>query len=270
MKNPPVYSPEELAKILLLEEYSLPYDYEDGQLVLPADTAKSLSFLLQKEQEEGQRYEIFAEFDYRQMFDDLCAFLDDQKIPYKIWEKQQDPGEDYAKAPALKESVFYVYLRLLDFERTQALLREQAKQQAIYKEADYHLRRYSDEELMEILEQPEDWQALDVVAARYLLNERGHDISEEEAELMRQHRMIQLRQPRALTSKERRDGYLTAIILGPLGFFWGYHYYSDQRLLPNGRKVLNFAPQARYEGMRMMMISLSWSLLAGLILYYML
>ncbi|WCL80452.1 hypothetical protein PPO43_10775 [Saprospira sp. CCB-QB6] len=270
MKKSPVYSPDELAKILLLEEYSLPYDYEDGQLLLTEETAENLAVLLQKEQEEGQRYEIFAEFDYRQMFDNLCAFLDAQKIPYKIWEKQQDPGEDYARAPALKDSAFYVYLRLVDFESTQALLREEAKAQSIYKEADYHLRRYSDEELMEILERPEDWQVLDVVAARYLLNERGHNITEEEVELMRQHRMIELRQPRKLTAKERRDGYLSAIFLGPLGLFWGYHYYSDRRLLPNGRKVLNFAPQARAEGIQMMMISLSWSLLLGLILYYLL
>jgi len=270
MKNSPVYSPDELAKILLLEEYSLPYDYKDGQLLLTADTSKKLGFLLQKEQEEGQRYEIFAEFDYRQMFDNLCAFLDGQKIPYKIWEKHQDPGEEYALVPALTDSAFYVYLRLIDFERTQALLREEAKAQSIYKEADYHLRRYSDDELYAILEQPENWQILDVVAARYLLNERGKNITEEEVELMRQHRLIELRQPRKLTTKERQNGYLTAIFLGPLGFFWGYHYYSDRRLLPNGRKVLNFAPQARSEGIQMMMISLSWSLLAGLILYYLL
>jgi hypothetical protein len=154
-----------------------------------------------------------------------------------------------------------------DFVKVNALLKEDARKQNIYKESDYYLRGLSNQELVEILEEPDQWHIVDVVGAQYLLDERGVTYTDDDVELMRLHKMIQLRRPKTASRSNLILGYLLSVCFGILGIFMGLYYLNDKTVLPNGRKVLTFDRQSRVHGLRMTQISLVWSIV-GIILAF--
>ncbi|QJX47701.1 hypothetical protein HMJ29_12415 [Hymenobacter taeanensis] len=149
---------------------------------------------------------------------------------------------------------FVVKLRQEDFEA--ARLAEEQTNETLTASVpiDHYLYSFTDGELLEILAKPDEWNNLDVTLARQLLRQRGHDVSPDVVQLLRQRRLVELAKPEESQKTWILAGYLMAILGGIVAVFIGWHLFKHQKQLPTGEKVLAFAPTDRQHGLRIFIL----------------
>lgn len=251
---------EALSIVLLLEEYRIPYEHNGEKIALPKKYHQQVDKILIDEEERQQEWLNFSRYESKILLKNITDLLDHHGILYKTIKFDTAVDEAYM---TMNEMTTHYTLSLMakDFVKVNTLLKEDARKQNIYKEDDYYLRGLSNQELVEIIEEPDQWHIVDVVGAQYLLDERGVKYTDEDLELMRLHKMVQLRRPKKASRSAIILGYILAFLFGFLGVFSGLYYLNDKTILPNGRKVLTFDSETRVHGMRILKISMIWSVL---------
>src|SRR5215203_1003981 len=86
-------------------------------------------------------------------------------------------------------------IRPQDFEKANLLLQSKYKVQPEGVEKDYYLLDFTDQELLEILQKPDEWGSFDYNLAQKLLRDRNIDIKEEELQRYREQRIKELSKP---------------------------------------------------------------------------
>lgn len=250
---------ELLPMVLLLEEYRIPYEQQEGKLLIPNKFTKKVDALLSEEASRKQEFLHFARFETKVLLSNMVDLLKHHEIPFQVHEQKTAIDEVYVQNPM---AIFYsISIQAGDFEKVNALLKKSAEEQQIYKDADYYLRTLNDRELLEILEKPDDWNVVDVVGARFLLKERGFAYSDEDVELMRLHRLIELSRPQVASKRELIIAWILSFLIPPVGIFQGIYYFNEKTILPNGRKVNTFDAATRRQGLRFLQIGIVLTLI---------
>lgn len=156
---------------------------------------------------------------------------------------------------------FVVRLHAADFEPVRQLEETANVRLLAQLPSDHYLFGFSDEELMELLARPDEWNGLDVALASRLLRERGRDVSPEAVQQLRQRRVAELARPADSSGAWIAAGYGFALLGGLVGLFIGLHLFSHQKILPDGRRVPAFSAADRRHGRRIFALSLASVLL---------
>lgn len=143
---------------------------------------------------------------------------------------------------------FRVKLKSSDFSKANELLQQLSQKDIELVDKDYYLYQFSDEELMDILQKPDEWNAFDITLAKKLLQERGKEVSKETLAQLKLERLSYLRKPEQASRFWVIAGYLCAILGGGLGLFIGWHLIYHKRTLPNGESVFAYTDSDRKDG----------------------
>ncbi len=143
-----------------------------------------------------------------------------------------------------------------NFANGESILEEQEMQSLPLVEDDYYLYQFSDEELLEILQKPDEWNKLDYVLAREILLKRGKEIDQEKLDLLKQERLMQLREVEPQQKYWIIFGYISAILGGLFGIAIGYMLFSSKKILPNGERVFSYSDHDRKQGTNIFYIGL--------------
>ncbi len=251
-------------KQLLLEEHRIAYQQKgDLSLYLSEEDKKRLDKIMDEEAMKAQEWAIFERFKSKELLEEYQKMLDKAQIPYQIGSNQLVLPEE------IQQDIYYsLSLRSSDFEVLYRLQKEEALKQGVYKSKDYYLNNFSNEELYAVLEDQQSWHQTDILAAQYILSQRGISLSDEDLELFRLQQLIEQRRPKTASKKELTRAYFFALLGGFLGIFFGLHFVYDKTTLPNGRKVYSFSERTRIEGRRILTLSLFvLILLFGIVVY---
>jgi len=191
----------------------------------------------------------------------LAALARQGIVPHTAFDNGQ-PIFDASFANNQLTSKFTVQLRLADFEaghRVLASLNEDALRQA---NPNHYLFAASDEELLDLLIQPDEWNSFDVALASQLLHQRGCDTSPEALQLARQRRLAALAHPPTEAEAELSTthlllaGYLLALAGGVGGFLIGHRlaYWRGQR--SDGRPGHAYPAPIQAHGRRILALSI--------------
>lgn len=148
-----------------------------------------------------------------------------------------------------------VLVKTSDFTNAENALMEIAKQSATA-DNDHYLSAFTDAELVEIIEKPDEWSEEDYMLAQKMLKERGHSISDETLAKLRNARMEELRAPQKADEIWIYIGYVTSLMGGFLGIFIGWLYMTTKKLLPNGERVYAYDNSTRKNGRNMLVIGI--------------
>lgn len=143
-----------------------------------------------------------------------------------------------------------------NFANGESILEEQEMQSLPLVEDNYYLYQFSDEELLEILQKPDEWNKLDYVLAREILLKRGKEIDQEKLDLLKQERLMQLREVEPQQKYWIIFGYISAILGGLFGIAIGYMLFSSKKILPNGERVFSYSDHDRKQGTNIFYIGL--------------
>lgn len=212
-----------------------------------------------------QSYQRFASVEAAQP---LLQLLHEHDIPYETVFDQPRIDPSFAFNPT--STYFVVQLRPEDFERAHALELAASDELTANAPTDHYLFNFTDDELLDILLKPDEWNSFDVALARRILRQRGHDVSPALTERLRQQRIQDLAQPEPRQKAWVVFGYVTALLGGVIALFIGWHLYSHKKQLPDGRQVYGFLPQDRAHGLRILalgavgfLLVLAWRFYTG-------
>ncbi|HEY8971895.1 MAG TPA: hypothetical protein VIM64_22490 [Puia sp.] len=214
--------------------------------------------------------------------------------PYLTFEKFSDPdlaaavaehlknsGIDYSienEGPILDATIIgdnsapTIHLKIAgdDFTRAHAILEDYYQSQLKNIDPDYYLFSFTNAELMEIMQRPDEWGHLDYALAKRLLAERGQEITPIKADQLRQERLTELAKPEKPHGYQIVFGYAGALIgfLGGLtgasfglwsafaALVLGYILAYLKKTLPNGETVYIYSSTERKHGKRILVLAI--------------
>lgn len=184
----------------------------------------------------------------------VVELLEKNKIVYQV-EKSEANGDIVFAGNTLNEEL-HVQVKSEDYEAAQRLMEELIEVDIEKLDKDYYLFEFSDNELFEILEKPDEWSLNDYHWAQEILKQRGVLVDKSKLEQMKKERIQFLSKPEKVTGGYLSKAYLFCIFGGIVGFFMGKHLYGFRKLLPNGQKVIAFDEESRQKGKRIELIGL--------------
>ena len=188
----------------------------------------------------------------QQLYDDLV----NAGVPARIRNNSTQIDTTFTGGPVVEYHVMVPFDR---FSEADDALARMAAGPAELMLSDHHLRALTDAELLEVVEHPDEWSALDVEVVRLLLKERGVEVSEQQVRMHFQERMKELAQPGSTPWAWIILGYLLPwkwIVLGPsLGPIWsgsgmliGWSLFAVRKTLPNGERMPLYTDAVRFHG----------------------
>ncbi len=148
------------------------------------------------------------------------------------------------------EDKIAIKLKSTDFENVDSLLSKIATNNIDLVDKDHYLFDFSDDELLEILENYNEWSETDIVLAQKILNDRGKGISDEKVLELKNKKISKLRQPEKGLKGWLIFGFVSAILGGLLGIFIGYHHFKFKKSIPSGERVYAYDTKTRRTGLR--------------------
>lgn len=184
----------------------------------------------------------------------LLALLDAHRIAY---ETHHAPPRFSAVLGTTSAEQFVVSLLPGDFTHVRQLEEAQAAASPAELPSDYYLFNFTNQELWELLSQPDAWSSHDVALAAQVLRERGEEVSDRILQNLRARHTENLAAPNPRPTAWIVTGYLLALAGGVFGLGIGWSLWRYRKTLPDGRQVPGFAPADRAHGVRILWLGVA-------------
>lgn len=187
--------------------------------------------------------------------DEIVALLAKHDILSEI---TKDTGE-YLGEAIMGESPSYkfeVHVKESDQQLAESVLTESVRENITETNADYYLYGFTDDELIAVLVEKNEWSEFDVLLSEQILKDRGVSIDAEELEQRRFKRDLELEQPQGGQMGWIVAGYIFAFLGGFLGLILGYSLWQAKKRLPNGKRTPVYDETVRTHGRTIFFISL--------------
>jgi hypothetical protein len=194
-----------------------------------------------------------ATFATEEEADALLALLKENNMTYNVAVDQHQMG-DSLNLEIQNRGITAVHVQVLPRDKANGdkLVEIMAGKEVQAIEEDDYLSKFSDEELLDVLKKPDEWNRTDYQLALKFLRERGQEITDEHLQALATARITELSQPNPMSSSMITLGYLLCLLGGIVGIMVGIQLYSSNKRLPDGRKTYAYSPQVRSHGARIL------------------
>ena len=135
-----------------------------------------------------------------------------------------------------------------DFEKAETIIVQPNASDSTANETEHYLYAFSDNELMEVVSNHDEWSKLDFQLAQTILKERGRELNADDLSLLKDKRIEELSKPEEVGKTWIYLGYISAILGGFAGIMIGKHVMNHQKLLPNKEYVYFYSASDRQHG----------------------
>jgi hypothetical protein len=174
-------------------------------------------------------------------------------IEYEV-EQFKEPLDSILAGDVIRDK-FYLKIMSQDFHRANEVLNQAILKNIPNIEKDYYLFSFSNQELQEIINKPDEWSRQDLLVAKDLLNKRGISISDEKINTIKNTRTKELGMPEKGNSAWIIFGYILALLGGVMSMIIGLPYLVAKKTLPDGSRVYVYDQGTRNHGKA---ISILW------------
>ncbi len=196
---------------------------------------------------------------------DFASVLKNEGIDVVI---ETDPALDPSIGGVSSDKKHHLKIRLSDFEKVDSLFEKEAENSLTKIGDDYYLFSFTEDELIEILEKPDEWNKQDYVLAKQILKNRGKDINDDELKNLKKQRLNQLSKPENGMNVWVVIGYISSICGGLFGIFIGSALTSTKKTLPTGEIIHVFDERSRKHGKIILVIGVAVLIISSLTLLY--
>ena len=205
--------------------------------------------------EEKEEYKIYRTFYSVIEAEPFLELLKENNIDYRVQNYNSNIGSTFASTN--NPNQLEVLLQPEQFEVVSTLLENDAKNMLNSISSDYYLFSFSDNELVDVLQSPDEWSKQDYILARQLLTKRGKVFSDEELQKMKLERLNEQRKPEKNSRLWMIAGFISAFLGGLLGIYIGWSIMSSMKTLSNGESVYQYDLKDRKLGRTMFIIGIT-------------
>lgn len=198
----------------------------------------------------------YRKFNDRALAENLVEILAGHNIEYVLEESPDLFNPSFATRTEMSRE-YWVKISSDDFDRANQVVEVYEGRFADEADLDHYLFGFDNDELMEIINKPDEWSAFDHALAKKILKDRGVVIDAAREKEISEKRMAELKQPEHSEHFWVMVGYFFALFGGVLGFFIGWHLWKSKKTLPNGEQVYVYSPGDRDSGKRIFYFSVA-------------
>ena len=191
-------------------------------------------------------YEAFQKLHSVEQANDVGEILKKAGIEYHV--VQDKPFFDISFAFNKTDPDVNLVIRQSDFLKAREALQDYYESRLESVDKDYYLFQFTDKELTEIIQKPDEWGSFDYELAKHILHERGIDITEDLESTIMEKRLEELSKPENISRGWIILGYVCAAFGGFLGIIIGWILAYYTKTLPNGERVYVYSEQDRKNG----------------------
>lgn len=195
---------------------------------------------------------LYKRFPSKELAQETGELLAANKIPFQIEEQKSEMalGEKHEPLP------FILKIDNNHFEFADNILLKFHDIDIEDVSKDHYLFTFTDEELIDILTKPDEWNAFDFQLAQKILKQRGKEVSADFLQSYRKIRIQELRQTEPPQKNMIRFGYVLAILGGFLGIGVGLQLWKSKKTLPNGDSIYSYNESDREHGKKIFIIGI--------------
>lgn len=199
----------------------------------------------------------------------LITLLQQHNIPYSFEHEVNQLDKVYIGESV--EPMFELKVPPTRFNDVDNVLAAQARSDMFGPDFKHYLQDFSTEELQEIVDEPDTWNAYDVQVATELLSKRtggsnakniNRDILKEPAKVDRVWIILGY-----MNSISGLSPYLP-FVFGAVGFFGGLAILASKKTLKTGETIKMYSKQDRRHGRNMVILSIVCTIIGSLIFYF--
>jgi len=184
----------------------------------------------------------------------ILAILKQHAIPFEF--SAIPKTVDAVIAGGQPSYLYEVKISPTQFEPVNRLLRDKIKVNLDELDPDYYLFSFDDFELVEIINNPDEWGRLDFVIARKILETRDIVYTTEELDVIWNKKIEALARPESEEKGWVYAGYFFAFTGGFFGVLIGLVLLQSTKTLPDGRKVYTYDEATRKQAKTILFLSL--------------
>lgn len=202
----------------------------------------------------AEKFIKYRSFNDKAVATELCRLFAENNIPF-AWESTEGFFDaSFANNELL--NLYYVKIRQQDFSKADELLMNSVIKSDQQPVGDYYLFSFSTDELLEVLQSPDEWNAFDQYWAKKILKTRNVEINEEELIKTKIKKLEELKRPWivdklwlffAFTSWVVAFWFINIFFAFAVLYTGGYILFS-KKTMPDGQKVLAFSDRDRLLG----------------------
>lgn len=186
--------------------------------------------------------------------DDLSMILSQNGIISKVVKDSADLDAVYIGENPLNK--FEILILEKDREKAEKVMFDLVSADLNEISPDHYLFSFTNEELLDVLIQKNEWNELDVLLSEKILKERGTVVDQKNLEQKREIRDLELAKPEGGQTGWIIFGYISAFLGGFFGLVIGYFIWQAKNKLPNGTKVYAYNDDVRRHGQIIFFLSL--------------
>ena len=199
------------------------------------------------------QYTTYRQFLSEEEAAPYIALLNEKSVPHELVKLKQAVSS--VIAGDLSEPGWELKLLPEQFETVTRLFEEYTQVDIRDLDKDHYLFSFSETELKEILQKPDEWSAGDYLAAQQVLQQRGITYTPETLQSFREQRMQALAKPERLRSDWMTLAYFCIFLGGFIGILMGLTITRARKVLPDGSKVFTYDQESRQKGRFVMITS---------------
>ncbi|MDD5572124.1 MAG: hypothetical protein PHD97_13315 [Bacteroidales bacterium] len=193
-----------------------------------------------------QKFITYKRFIETEQVEEIVEILKENNIPYEIEDNTRQAPDIIIGMDTAPKILLKLYPD--DFLKANELLSLIADNDLENVDKDYHLFSFENDELLEIITEPDTWCEFDVQLSKKILNDRGIVISSSLEKVMKEKRIKELSKKEDGSSIWTVFGYISAFLGGILGIAIGLSLWKSKRTLPNGERIYVYKDSDRFHG----------------------
>jgi hypothetical protein len=201
-----------------------------------------------------EKYITYKKFIDRDVATDFILFLKDNDVDFIIEDDAGVFDPTFINSTYNKE--ICIKLKPSDFAVVDELQLEDSNIELTNVEKDHYLYAFTDAELIDVIENSDEWSKLDFLLAQKILKDRGKEIKQADIDNLWSDKMALLSKPEGSQAFWIILGYAMALLGGLIGFFIGWHLSSHKKTLPNGERIYAYSEKDRKHGNYILLLSI--------------
>jgi hypothetical protein len=203
--------------------------------------------MMKVEDQMENGYEAFQKLHSIEQANDIGEILKGAGIEYYV--VRDKPFFDVSFAYNKTDPDINLVIRQADFLKAREALQDYYVQQLGNVEKDYYLFQFTEAELAEIIQKPDEWGSFDYELAKHIMHVRGIEITDDIESSIMKKRLQELSVPENINRAWIVLGYLSAVVGGFIGIIIGWILAWYTKKLPNGERVYVYSEADRKNGM---------------------
>lgn len=203
-----------------------------------------------------EQFEEIKRYPFPEILDQISEILDSNGIEYVIEDTKPSFDITFSNSAIVE---YILKVKNSQKEKALELLENSFDNDTV--NAEHYMDSYTDEELIEVISMPNDWDKFDLEYAKKLIKKRGVVVDEEILEKAKLRQGNEFLEPIKAKAAIVLVGYLFSLFGGWIGLVIALHLKYKKKEIEGSENIFYYDEKSRSHGDSMLIIGIIWVLI---------